>query len=335
MRNLYHLLLALIFIGCAAAPYAPKKINGVSFVAAGVPVDNTHTQPVADINANAAAVMPFGFIRSLDHPEIIHNTDRQWFGETRAGTKQYIAELRKHDIEIMIKPQIWVWNGKFTGSIMMTTEENWKLLENSYTNFILEYADLAEEVNAEVFCIGTELELFIKYRPAYWSQLIEKIRAIYSGKLTYAANWDEFWRTPFWTDVDYIGIDAYFPVSDMQTPTIEDCLKGWQKHKPGLKDFSKKLNKPILFTEFGYRSVDYAGREPWSYDRSMTSVNLKAQSNAMQAVFETVWKEDWFAGGFIWKWFVQDDEVGGEDNFMFTPQNKPVELLIKEHFAAN
>jgi hypothetical protein len=214
----------------------------------------------------------------------------------------------------------------------MNTEADWKLLEESYSLFILEYAQLAEEVNAEVFCIGTELEEFVKNRSEYWSLLIKEIRAIYSGKLTYAANWDEFWRTPFWTEVDYIGIDAYFPVSKMQTPTIEDCIKGWEKHKQGLKEFSENLNRPILFTEYGYRSVDYTGKEPWRYDRSMTTVNLEAQNNATKALFDTVWKEDWFAGGYLWKWFIDHDKVGGLENNQFTPQNKPVEEIIKSHY---
>lgn len=32
----------------------------------------------------------------------------------------------------MVKPQIWVWRGEFTGTIKMENEENWKLLEDSY-----------------------------------------------------------------------------------------------------------------------------------------------------------------------------------------------------------
>ena len=39
-----------------------------------------------------------------------------------------------------------------------------------------------------------------------------------------------------------------------------------------------------------------------------------------------------FAGGFIWKWFHNHSEVGGMQNNRFTPQNKPVEKLIKEHY---
>jgi len=335
MRRYFYFLLVLIFMGCAAVPFKADKINGVSFVASGNAIDSTHTKPVININANAAAIMPFGFIKDISHPEIIHSSDRQWFGETRAGAKQYIETLGKDNISVMIKPQLWIWRGEFTGLLKMNNETDWKLLEESYTRFIMEFAELAEEVNAEVFCIGTELEEFIKNRPTYWSNLIKEIKTIYTGKLTYAANWDEFWRTPFWAELDFIGIDAYFPVSDMQTPTVEECIKGWEKHKQGLRTFSEKLNRPILFTEYGYRSVDFTGKEPWRYDRSMTSVNLEAQNNATQALFEAIWDEDWFAGGYLWKWFIEHEKVGGLKNNQFTPQNKPVEEIIQAYYNNN
>lgn len=309
-----------------------EKINGISFVASRNPIDDSHIDPAVAINTNYAAIMPFGFLRSIDSSNIIHNTDRQWFGETRAGAKQYIEALSKRGVKIMIKPQIWVRRGEYTGFIMMTSESNWKALEESYSNFILEYASLAQQIGADILCIGTELELFVKYRPDYWSKLIKEIRTVYRGKLTYAANWDEFRRVPFWDQLDFIGIDAYFPLSDKKTPSIEDCMEAWKNHKTKIKDLSQFHNKPILFTEYGYRSVDYTAKEPWKFDRSMASVNLQAQVNATEALYLSFWSESWFAGGFIWKWFHNYDEVGGHDNYMFTPQNKPVEAIIKEYY---
>ncbi|MFP4845067.1 glycoside hydrolase family 113 [Winogradskyella sp. PE311] len=332
MRIFKCLIIGVLLIALSACNGQVEKINGVSFVASGGSIDQTNVQPVVNVNANYAAIMPFGFMRSLDHAEIIHNTERQWFGETRAGAKQYIDELRKKQIKIMVKPQIWVRRGEFTGLIEMADETNWKLLEKSYTSFIIEYAELAEEVNAEILCIGTELENFVKNRPEYWNTLITKIKTIYKGKLTYAANWDEYKRTPFWDQLDYLGVDAYFPVSDKQTPSFEDCMEGWKKHKPVIKDMSIKYEKPILFTEYGYRSVDYSGKKPWVSDRSMNKVNLDAQVNTTKALYETFWKEDWFAGGFIWKWFNSYEKSGGIDNPMFTPQNKPVESTIKSYY---
>ncbi|WP_179343635.1 glycoside hydrolase family 113 [Winogradskyella ursingii] len=333
MKYVKWLFLCLLISCLYSCDGQVEKINGVSFVAARDSINNSHVAPVVRVNANYAAIMPFGFVRTLNHPEIIHNTNRQWFGETKAGGKQYIKELRKEDIKIMVKPQIWVRRGEFTGFIEMKSEADWKLLENSYSSFILEYAKLAEEVQAEILCIGTELEYFVKNRPEYWNRLITEIKKLYTGKLTYAANWDEFKRVPFWDQLDYIGIDAYFPISDQKTPTLDECIEGWKTHKPEIKSLSEKFKKPILFTEYGYRSVDYSGRAPWVSDHTMRDVNLEAQVNTTKALFETFWKEEWFAGGFVWKWFHNYDDVGGHDNPMFTPQNKPVEKVIAEYYS--
>ena len=333
MKLIYTISLFLLMSSCAMTSIYPTKINGVSYVASRDSISNHHVIPLNKIYANHASVMPFGFIRELSHPQIQYNSDRQWFGETIQGTKQYIQVLKEDGIKVMMKPQIWVWRGEFTGEIKMTNESDWKLLETSYTKFILDYAKLAEEINVEIFCIGTELENFIAERPEYWNTLIKEIRSIYNGKLTYAANWNEYIKTPFWNELDYIGIDAYFPVSDLKTPSVKDCMLGLEPWKKEMKAYHLKFNKPILFTEFGYRSVDYAGKQPWRSDRDMNSVNLAAQTNATQAFFKTFWDEDWIAGGYIWKWFINHEKSGGPNNFMFTPQNKPANMVVAQYFS--
>lgn len=308
------------------------KINGVSFVASGDSITAVHTKPVADLNANYASVMPFGFIKNLSDPNLQYNSDRQWFGETKAGVKQYIEAFQSEGIKIMIKPQIWVWQGEFTGLIQMTSEEDWKLLEENYTKFILDFAEVAQDTNAELLCIGTELELFIQNRPDYWKQLIADIRKVYKGKLTYAANWDEYPKTTFWDAVDYIGIDGYFPVSDLKTPTVEATKLGLQRWKTEMKTLSERYKKQIVFTEYGYRSVDYAGKEPWKFDEDMDVVNLEAQTNTTQAFLDELWQEDYIAGGFIWKWFHNHQSSGGDKDSQFTPQNKSVEDVIRQAY---
>lgn len=331
MKYLIGLLIVLLTLqGCNAQQ---EKINGVSFVANRSPVDSTHVKPLKKINTNYAAVMPFGFVPEIDKPQIIYNTDRQWYGETREGGRNYVTELHKSDIKVMMKPQIWIRHGEFTGYLKMNSEAEWVALEDSYRKFILDYATLATEEGTALFCIGTELEQFVTNRPDFWKQLIIDIKKVYKGKLTYAANWDEYKRTPFWGQLDYIGIDAYFPVCEDKTPTVACALQGWKKWKEEIAAFSKTQQRPVLFTEFGYRSVDYTGKEPWKADRSMTEVNLQGQVNTTQALFEAVWDEDWMAGGFLWKWFINHSEVGGAENSQFTPQNKPVEETIKQHYG--
>ena len=331
MKRLGLLCFCLLQISCSGQRL--EKVNGVSFVGSRDKVNQNHVDPVLEVCANYAAVMPFGFARTLNSPNIIFDTDRQWYGETRKGAKQYIELLKKNGVKIMLKPQIWVWRGEFTGDMMMNSEEDWKTLEQSYRKFAITYAKLAEETKAEIYCIGTELEEFVKNRPNYWKNLVKEVKSVYSGKLTYAANWDEYTRTPFWDQLDFIGVDAYFPLSEQRYPNMEELRTGWKRWKTKLIEISEAKNKPVLFTEFGYRSMDYTAKKPWLVDRNEMDVNLKAQADATQALFEEFWTEDWFAGGFVWKWFIHHEDVGGAKDNRFTPQNKPAEKVIRNFYS--
>lgn len=327
------LLLLLLLCSCKAAGVA--KINGVSFVAAGEAASQAHVDPVLGIYADHASVMPYGFIREPGVPEIIFNTDGQMFGETRAGARQYIELLHQNGIEVMLKPQLWIWRGLFTGELEMQSEADWQQLEAAYSDFILTYATLAEETRAELFCIGTELKRFVQARPEFWRRLIAQVRERYSGQLTYAANWDEYDQVPFWTELDLIGIDAYFPLSEERDPSVAALREGWARWKEPMKAMSLRLNRPVVFTEYGYRSVDFTARKPWMYDRNQERVNLQAQSNAKTALFEEFWHEPWFAGGFVWKWFINYPLSGGPMDNQFTPQNKPAERVIRAYYRRN
>ncbi|CAN0349237.1 unnamed protein product, partial [Ectocarpus sp. 4 AP-2014] len=284
-----------------------------SFVGGRNEVDASHIKPVVNVNANWACVMPFGFMRNLETPEIQYNIDRQWWGERRVGATKTARLFQAEGVKVMVKPQIWIWKGEFTGLIEMKTEDDWKAFEGNYEKFILEYADMAREINADILCIGTELNKFVNARPEFWGQLLTKIKKIYKGRLTYAENWDTFDKVPFWNELDYVGVDAYFPLCENQTPTLETLKLGWKNHKPKIVALQKQLQKPVLFTEYGYRSVDYSGKRPWDFSREMNGVNLAAQENGLKAIYEEFWKEDWFAGGFLWKWYDNHERSGGND----------------------
>lgn len=326
MYRVFVLLISIIFCNCSGQE---AKINGVSFVASPQEINESHINPVVHVNANWAAVMPFGFVKNLKAPTVVFNTERQWWGERADGAKRTIELLNQRKIKVMLKPQIWVWRGEFTGDIDMDSEADWKTLETSYEEFIMLYAQLAEEMKVPILCIGTELHTFVQKRPDYWKVLIQKIRTVYEGKLTYAENWDQFANVPFWEQLDYIGVDAYFPLSERKTPSVIELKQGWQRHKTKIIALQRTIEKPVLFTEYGYRSVHYTGKEPWNSSRTKGDVNLEAQKNALTALYEEFWDEPWFAGGFLWKWFHNHEKVGGEDNNMFTIQNKPSEKLIQ------
>lgn len=114
-------------------------------------ITQKHTNPIKKVNANYAALMPYGFIRDVSYPEIRFNTKGQWYGEREKGIKQYAKVVQESGVKIMMKPHIWIRRGLFTGNVTMDSEENWSVLENSYTAFILMYAKAAQEIKADLF----------------------------------------------------------------------------------------------------------------------------------------------------------------------------------------
>jgi hypothetical protein len=309
--------------------------NGVSFVSPSNEIGKLEIEkPAAIISANALCFMPYGFI-SENSTDLKFDSHWQWWGEKTDGTTAMIRLAKEAGYRIMLKPHVWKDHGAFTGNHAYETSEQWTNFEKSYSAYILNFAAIAEVENVTLFCIGTEWGDFVKERPEYWTELISEIRKIYSGQLTYAANWDEYERVPFWDQLDFIGVDAYFPLTKATTPLIEELEFALAPFSNRLKYLSDSLGKKVLFTEYGFRSRDNATFKPWESDRG-GEVNMQTQLNAYQAFYNTFWNRDFIAGGFLWKWFSNHEDVGGSENSGFTPQNKPVEKLIKKvHEDAN
>lgn len=312
--------------------YSQQKINGISFVASNTPITLNAIQPVLNLNANWVALMPYGFMKTETETNIQYNSNRQWWGETKLGISKTAIAFHQQKIKTMLKPQIWIPNGGFTGHIEMKSEVDWIVFEKSYEKFILDYASVAQDNDIELFCIGTELNNFIMKRPGFWEQLIIKIKSIYKGKLTYAENWDTYKNVSFLSAMDYIGIDAYFPLSKQKTPTVYDLETAWKPIKKEIKNLSLQYKKPILFTEFGYQSKDFTAALPWEHNNT-NSLNLIAQNNSLDAIFKQFWKEKWFAGGFLWKWYDNHQQSGNLFDTDYTVQNKPSEKIVKNQFS--
>ena len=331
-KNISGLVVLLIISSVSCQPISTKKINGLSFVATNDTVQQKHVSPVVAMNADWVSVMPFGFMGSLYSPQLYYNNDRQWYGETYDGIKQCIDLMHQNNIQVMLKPQIWIGSGAFTGKIQMKSEKDWRRFEEQYTNMMLLYAKLAASTDTEMICIGTEMNNFVLKRPDYWTSLIKKIRSVYRGKLTYAENWDTYKTVPFWSALDYIGIDAYFPISDNKTPAIAEVQNSWRPIRQNLQAFSESKDKQIIFTEFGYRSTDYAGRQPWDSSRTNAPANQQAQTNLLKAILESFWDAPWFAGGFLWKWFPDENQYKSRQRNRFSIQDKQAEEVVRNFY---
>ncbi len=253
----------------------------------------------------------------------------------KSSVAKAIQTAHKTGLEVMLKPHIDVLNeggGNYCrGDIGFQNNKSWEKWFRSYEKFILSYADIAERKNVEIFCVGTELS-FASRKTEFWRELISKIRNVYSGKLIYAAAWDNYENIEFWEELDYAGINAYFPLSEEESPTIEEIKTGWQGWIKRIEAWHEKIKKPVIFTEIGYASYEGAAREPWKGGEG--KVDTIRQANCYTAFFEVVWWRKWFKGAYWWN-FKPMIYGGGMRNRGFTPMNKPAMEILRKWYRSD
>jgi hypothetical protein len=293
------------------------------------PIDETALQSIINVHAGSIALMPYAFC-DPGNPVIKYNHKGQWWGESDDGVISSTQFAHKKKLSVMLKPHLWIAHGMYTGAFALHTKNEWQLWEDSYRDYMLHFAQIADSMKVEIFCIGTELGASIKARPEFWNLLIDTLKQTFHGKLTYAANWDDYKSFPFWKKLDYIGVDAYFPLAIDKTPSINALKKGWKKYLNDLHKVSIKHDRPVLFTEYGYRNVNYTGAEPWKENEG--DQNDEAQANALEAFYESFAGKKWFAGGFVWKWYI-DESHHQRNKIDFTPQGKPAETVIEKWYS--
>ena len=309
-----------------------SKITGITMVA---PPRNFSKDPMPamkELGAKWVAIVPYAFT-PRNSANVRFGSDRQWWGEREDGIVESIRLAKKNGMKVMLKPQVWL-HGSWVGEMDFETEEDWKIWEVDYENYIMSFVDVAVRMKVEIICIGTELKIAATKREEFWRDLIAKVRRRYDGLLTYSANWDDYKSLPFWDVLDVIGISVYFPLSDAPTPNVYYLKYKWGSVKKKLKRFSEKLEKPILFTEYGYLSVDGCAHKTWELERKRRELNAneRAQSNALEALYSSFWAESWWAGGFLWKWYpngMTREERRVKD---YTPQGKISEKVIKKWY---
>lgn len=308
-----------------ADPAATARQLGVAWVA-GRSIDAEAISPLAEHHVGWIAQTPFGWQTDSDSPEIRLVVDGQvLWGETDEGLRITTELARARGVQTMLKPHIWVGRGDWRGNIYMPTDDAWNQWFANYRTFILHYARFAEANDIPVLCIGTELHKTVLARPHKWSELIAEIRAVYSGELTYAANWyEEFAAVPFWQELDYIGVQGYFPLTEEADPDVEALVQAWRPHLDALRGVQARVGRPVIFTEIGYRSWHAAAERPWEWPERDDEGGFDAvlQERLYEAFFRTFWHHDWVAGAYWWKWFPGHSAVGGQGDIGFTPQNK-------------
>jgi hypothetical protein len=334
--NFRMLLFLVLFIEASEISLAQqsigKKQQGVCFVGGKKEVTEKEIAQLKKCNVTWISQTPFAFQRDANSSDIRTNfsSGRIWWGESDEGISITTQLARKAEIHSLLKPHLWV-SKSWPGEIRMKSDTAWQRWFRLYEKFIVHYAELAEKNKIEIFCIGTELHQTLREKE--WRAIIKNVRKVYKGKLTYAANFNkEFEEVMFWDALDYIGIQAYFPLAKNEKHTLGDLRSGWQNHLVAIERIQKKYSRPVIFTEIGYRSDTRAAIEPWTWpsEKSTAVPSEQAQADCYHIFFQSVWNKEWLAGAYFWKWYPHG--TGRLNEVDFTPQGKLAEKVMTENF---
>ena len=224
----------------------------------------------------------------------------------------------------------------------------------SYKQMLIAEANVAQQSGAQMLCVGAELDqLAGPQYLSYWTDIISSVHAVFSGALTYSANWNTASEVSFWSQLDYEGIDCYVPLSTAQNPTLHDLINAWlepatQSTNPVayaaignqspiqyFESLAAQSGKPLLFTELGYANDSGAAAQPWA---SGNSPDPTLQAALYEAFFQA-WAQSGSSslkGTYFWEW----DPNGSTSNVgpgidSFSPQNSPAQVQATAGFATH
>ncbi len=291
---------------------------------------------LAAMGANFISITPFGRVFDLRDTEIQLDFEAP-YGLNRDGIRRFTEAAHARGIRVLLIPHLWVEAGGWRGEMDPGTPERWDAYRTSYRRFLLTWAQNAADAGADGLSLGVECKSWSGRFPNYWRALIADVRAIFPGFLTYSANWDEVDDVIFSEDLDYLGINAFYPLASEHGASTADYIEGAHARVSALRALSERMQKPILFVEVGYTTRTDAAVEPWLWPDGMDGVVVDEheQARALAASFDAFLPEPWFAGFFVWRYYARLDDVSQEAPWGFSPHAKEAEAVLRFAFDAD
>lgn len=269
-------------------------------------------------------------------------TDSEFLAGGSTPTDQSLLEAVKYvhsqRMHAAFKMQILVANLRWSAEINPTNRDQWFA---NYSGLLVHYAKLAQQAGVEQMILGSELTNLTSAslnpdNTRRWREMVSAVRGVYSGALTYSANWgpgkfsNEKGQIQFWDALDYLGVSGYYELKGERK--VKKLVKNWEKWEKGdLLPFQEKWQKPILFTEVGYKSVRDSTEHPWKWD-NWSDYDPELQANAYDALFAFWSKQPYVIGVQMWEWG-SDPLEGGEGDKDYTPKNKQAYKILSSWFS--
>ncbi len=283
------------------------------------------------------SLTPFGRVWDLQ-PAGIARDFEQPFSTNRANVLAAIEMAHAEGLRVLIVPHLWVETGGWRGELELGDDAKWARFARDYEEFVATWAKVAQEGHADMLAAGVELRSWLTTtRAPSFERVLERIRREYSGLVTYAGNWDDIEQTVILQNVDVIGLNAFFPLTQQEGATVEELLVGAKEVAERLEALANRWQKPVMFCEFGYTSREDPALRPWEWPEHLGQVQIdeQAQADAYQALLAPLLTRPWFAGFFVWRTYSDPDDVSQEPEWGFSPLGKRAELILRDAFAAH
>ena len=235
-----------------------------------------------------------------------------------------IDYIHSKGLKCALKPTVNCKNGTWRAHISffendVPCEPKWSVWFNAYTMFQKHYAMIAERTGCEMFIAGCEM-VQTEHRVTEWCQLIDELRQVYHGALTYNTDKYQEEHVTWWDKVDYICSSGYYPIDS------------WCEQLERIKKTVDKYKKPFFFAEAGCRSIDGAQNIPndWSMKGNTNPI---IQAEWYKKMFDECEKAGFVNGFFLWDWsWKLYPEKNALKDYGYDIYGKPAEAVVKAFY---
>lgn len=300
----------------------------------GTPYSAALLDELVRLGANSVSITPFGRIWSLQSTEVLMDFEAP-YEDNRQAVRRVIEQAHARGLRVLLIPHLWVETEGWRGEIDPGTEEGWRAYRESYRRFVLAWARDAQEFGADAFSIGVECVSWSGRFGAFWREFISEIRSVYGGSLTYSSNWDEVDNVLFWEQLDWIGVNAFYPLANENGSDYAAYERGAAAAVDQVRYTAQTLEMPVLFVEIGYTTRADAAVEPWLWPDGMSDVYVDEweQARALSALIGASVPEPWMLGFFVWRYYANIDDLSQEAAWGFSPHAKLAERFLATAFA--
>jgi hypothetical protein len=291
---------------------------------------------VRDLGANWISLTVFGRVYDL-HSSSVDPAFEAPLPETLTNLSRATKLAHEAGLKVMLVPHLWVESGQWRAELDPGTDEGWTRFQKSYGSFVKTWAAWAEAHQVELLSTGVELRFWVtSSRAPTFIDLLDEVRGLYHGPLTYASNWDDADDTEVWRHLDLIGINGFYPLHWEKNPTNEQLSRGAQEAARRVRELIHRHEKPVFFNEFGYTARKDSMVEPWLWPEQLGDVGLdeSEQSRAYAALLSEVRGIEGFYGTFVWRMYADVADLSQEPTWGFSPWGKRAEDVLRAAYAS-